>query len=58
MLIYDLYKNMHPPTEQQIKCVENICKEKNLFFPQSSHEFNKLSFERFIKTHSGTIVEN
>jgi hypothetical protein len=43
---------MKAPTEKQIKFVEKICQILNINdFPQSSKEFSKSCFSRFISSH-------
>jgi hypothetical protein len=42
---------MMSPTEKQIKLVESITDALEIDFPQSSNEFTKQMYHRFIKEH-------
>ena len=50
---------MKAPTEKQIKFVEKICQILNINdFSQSSKEFSKSCFSRFISDHIDELNQN
>jgi len=45
------------PTKKQIKLAEDICNILNIDFPQSSLEFNRYTYWKFINTYMDEYEE-